>query len=1318
LALWGGVGQQRLSWERWAHSRTTAGNQWFGRGHNWRHNYQWEIAPAGVTANGQPQLSINYPNGAVWTFTQLNATQWQSAYACPDRLAQDGDAFTLQRANGWQYHIVRHAASGLEYYLVEAFTDAQGNTYVLAYDANQQLIRVTEPAGRWLAIQYGTVTMEQGAEHTPVVITVIANVTASDGRQVTYNYAAYTDTALPYTYQVLASVNYPEGAVASYTYLLTQPGTRPLVARWDDPHYRLPLPCSRTVYNLATNAPWGSVLQQINDQTGEVILTVGGSNTNNPVATYPRRGTNQFGMAGGQELSETDGLGHQTQYGYDTTGFQNVTTDPLGRTTQRVNSAFGNPLQVTHPDSSVEAWERDALDLPVQYTDTLGRVTTYTRDALHRVTQSDYPDASVETFTYNDFGQVTRRVLRNSGVVQATYDTAGRMTSQTDPEGAVTSYDYDALDRLVALTDPRSNVTQFAYDLAGRLTQVIYADGSSRSMSYDTYGNLVYEVNELGKVRSFTYDIFRRLASVTDPLGHLTQVQHASNDLMKDPLTRVFPSGRTVTFAYDLALNLAAQTLGGATATYAYDQADELVTATDPLNRATQFTYDVRGRLASSADPLARATQRTYDTAGNLLTVETPDGEVTTNVYDVMNRVSSTTNPNGEQTTFAYDAIGNLMSVTDAKSHTTQYTYDLNRRRTASIYPDASQETFAYDGNGNLVTASNRAGATLTQVFDQRNRLVSSTWDDATPAVSRTYDAAGRLLTLVNANSALTYVYDDADRLVSETQELATALLGDHAGPRTVSYAYDADGNRTSLTYPSGRVIEQSFDDRNQLTAITPAGLAPSASYGYDLAGERTALGLANGTTAGYTYDAASQLTQLQHALGATVFAQETYGYDLMSRRTFTKRLGGLGDVYAYDAIGQVTQTLYAATNPDTTPSNPAETVGYAYDAAGNRTTLTDNGGTTTYAVNALNQYTQVSGFSPSASYDGNGNLAGLDNEHYTYDAQNRLVAATVGTNTVQCWYDARNRCVARSVNDAITALFSDGWSLIEELAASGNVTGYVHGPRLDELVAKLTADNTVYYHADVLGNVAYLTDESGAVVEQYTYDIFGQPTILDGSGQPLAASAYGNRFLFTGREWLAELGLYDYRNRMYSPTLGRFLQTDPIGFLAGDANIYRYCGNNAANVKDPLGLDGTVCEEDITGGEEENIDWDKLDPDWAERNRADAQYFRDLNGPTIIGRLWNGTKWVVGGVWDGTKWVAGSVWDGTKWVGETVTHWATTHLTDVADFAKNKLYNPDLGVGLRITPDISIEPVVSIPNGPEGVGGSTSPGLTVKGKN
>ena len=135
----------------------------------------------------------------------------------------------------------------------------------------------------------------------------------------------------------------------------------------------------------------------------------------------------------------------------------------------------------------------------------------------------------------------------------------------------------------------------------------------------------------------------------------------------------------------------------------------------------------------------------------------------------------------------------------------------------------------------------------------------------------------------------------------------------------------------------------------------------------------------------------------------------------------------------------------------------------------------------------------------------------------------------------------------------------------------------YVHGARIDELIARSDSSGTVYYHQDGLGSTAALTNGSGNLVERYTYDVYGQHSMFDGSGGSISVTAYGNRFLYTGREWLTsgsnKLEIYDYRNRAYSPGIGRFLQTDPILFKGGDFNIYRYVGNKVTKLTDPMGL-------------------------------------------------------------------------------------------------------------------------------------------------
>jgi RHS repeat-associated protein len=102
---------------------------------------------------------------------------------------------------------------------------------------------------------------------------------------------------------------------------------------------------------------------------------------------------------------------------------------------------------------------------------------------------------------------------------------------------------------------------------------------------------------------------------------------------------------------------------------------------------------------------------------------------------------------------------------------------------------------------------------------------------------------------------------------------------------------------------------------------------------------------------------------------------------------------------------------------------------------------------------------------------------------------------------------------------------------------------------------------------------VSHLADDSNNVIERYTYDVYGSPSYYDGNSTLLGASAYDNRFLFEGSEYLPDLSRYDLRNRTYYPGLGRFLQTDPVGFQGDRSNLYRYCGNDPVDHSDPMGL-------------------------------------------------------------------------------------------------------------------------------------------------
>jgi RHS repeat-associated protein len=197
--------------------------------------------------------------------------------------------------------------------------------------------------------------------------------------------------------------------------------------------------------------------------------------------------------------------------------------------------------------------------------------------------------------------------------------------------------------------------------------------------------------------------------------------------------------------------------------------------------------------------------------------------------------------------------------------------------------------------------------------------------------------------------------------------------------------------------------------------------------------------------------------------------------------------------------------------------------------------------------------------------------------------------------------YDPLGRCVKRWVGDSgdiysnpATYFHYDGWNLLQEGAnAWGPARVYVHGNRVDEVVWSYNTftGEQAFHHYDARGHCTLLTDSVGNILEQYEYDAFGQPYFYDANGNSIGAydpvqnlwegySQFGNRFLFTGREWIADLKLYDYRNRMYQPELGRFLQPDPKEFEAGDYNLYRYCHNDPVNKSDPTGMAERIMED------------------------------------------------------------------------------------------------------------------------------------------
>ncbi len=1192
-----------VTFERLYNSRTTDFNDAYwqlGYKQTWQHNWNYEVRQLTSKTLGFFDIKVRYPDGNDYNFKVTDSTGAQLAPA-----ADNGDRLYRWSGSTVGYTLVSTSGRELDFkrYLSPKFAlmqkrDGQGGVWTCGYDSTWRLTSITNNFGRGLQIAYGA-----GSDG----VSRISTVTSTDGRTLTYIYSPWASTG----HDVLSGVSYPGGESANYTYVTADPtftSARPQMATASDP--MVTDAGSRVKYAYNYNQVFdygygaylvtGTVLEERSLVSNQMIVSLPNGTGPNPVILGGDGASLVRGFANGLQNTYADGAGQTTTYTRGAGGFgflTSATEAGTGATTQFTRDYAGRLLSATDPLGHTSNRTYNSKGFVLTETDANNHTTTYTRDTNSLITRKDYPDGTYETWTYNSNAQPLTHRQQNGGietrVYYATNETGGLpgdLKTRTDALGNVISYMWHPSGLLASFTDQRGNITSETYDWRGQLLARTFADGAVVSWTYDQFGNKLTATNELGHTTTWTYSEYNRPFSVTDPLGRTTSYEYGleagcSTCSYFGTVSKITsPGGKVTEFTYDHGQKRTSQTVGAgtsaaATTQYAYNNVGDQISLTDPRGKVWQMTYDLGHRMTSRIDPMGNGTDWTYDNVGNVLTITRPDNGVTTHTYDSMDRALTTIDPKAQTTTFTYLPDSSLGSLKDARNNTYTFTVDLLSRRTRMTYPDGSYEAWIYNDTasaGQVATVYRaRNATTMACTLDQRNRDLLCDWSDSTPDVVKTYDSAGRLLTLNNSVSELTYTYDMANQLTSETQH----ILADGA-PKSVTYAYDSDGQRSTLTYPSGTVVAYSYTPRSQMANVTVDGPPPMATYGYDLNNNRISKSLENGTSATYSYDDANRLTSLDHKRGPTSFAKFDYALNAVgNRKEKMMTYSGTSNVtekYSYDAIDQLTGVDYGISG---------HTTGFGYDSAGNRTTVTDSAGVipANYTANSLNQYTTVDATTPT--YDTSGNLSGYNGWTYTYDGKNRLLSAINGTTLASFTYDSQNRQASRTINGVTTFFTWDGWNLIEERNQSdAELRRYIHGAGSDEILAMIDNSAVQFYHFDGLGSTVALTDSNGTIAECYLYDAFGLPTVLSPTFSTLAVSAANNRFLFTGREWIGEIELYDYRSRCYSAKLGRFLQPDPVKFAAGDSNVYRYVGNAPTSRIDPLGL-AALLDEDRRSG-------------------------------------------------------------------------------------------------------------------------------------
>jgi RHS repeat-associated protein len=905
----------------------------------------------------------------------------------------------------------------------------------------------------------------------------------------------------------------------------------------------------------------------------------------------------------GNVLSQTDPLGNTTTYSYDTRGNQLSQTDPLGHTTTSTYDDRDNLLTQTDPLGNCTSYTYNARGQVLTSADPLGRLTTNTYDTNGNLTETRDPQGQVTIYTYNPRGLQASMTDPLSNTTRYDYDAVGNLTQETDARGhattytydengnrqsqtttrtrsdgiletLVTSYEYDGLNRLIATTHPDGSTTQveynsigqqaatidqldrrtaYQYDDQGRLMRTIYPDGTAEESRYDAEGRRVSSIDRAGRATTYIYDAAGRLVKTTEPDGAATTTTY---DAAGRTIAATDPLSNTTRYAYDAAGRQVRVTDAlSNTTTFAYDEVGNQVAMTDTLGITTTYEYDRNNRRTGViyADQTSQTT--TYDALGRSVAQTDQAGKTTRFGYDALGRLTAVTDTLNLVTRYSYDELGNQLTQTDALGRTTRFAYDRMGRRTSRTLPLGMVETYVYDLAGNLTSKTDFNGYTTTYDYDEVSRLTRKTPDSrlGQPPVSFTYTPIGQRASMTDASGTTSYSYDVRDRLLSK----ATAW-------GTLSYTYDLAGNLRSIhsSNADGATMDYTYDALNRLKSVTDRSGA--TTYEYDPNGNLAGYTYPNGVKTSYIYSTLNRLTDMRVTRPAVTLARYVYDLGPTGNRRSVVELSGRTASFTYDDLYQLTQETISGD-----PNGKNGTIGYSYDAVGNRlertSTLTEVPADS-YAYDDNDRLTRD-------SYDANGSTIAAGGHTYAYDFENRLTG--MDNDAAAFLYDGDGNRVAKTVGGVTTRYLVDdrnptGYAqVLEEIQGGAVQRAYSYG---HDLINQRQASDVSFYGYDGHGSVRFLTDTSGAVTDRYDYDAFGVLISVAGGTE--------NAYRYAGEQYDSNLEMLYLRARYMRAETGRFWTVD--GF-AGNAqeplslHKYLYAQNNPSNRVDPSGLVSSV---------------------------------------------------------------------------------------------------------------------------------------------
>lgn len=798
-------------------------------------------------------------------------------------------------------------------------------------------------------------------------------------------------------------------------------------------------------------------------------------------------------------------------------------------------------------------------------------------------------------YEYSDGAELLRAWDAEGGTWAYDYDAFHRWTRQSDPRGYTYSFRYDALGRCVEASGddglwwckvdyyPDRRLTRYVeghedaaweyhYDTDGFVTKIVDPFGGVKLRERDGEGKIVREVDAGGRAIAWLYDGDGAHYARADRFGNLFPPEEEM-PRPPNPFGRALPRD-SLGYAFGGLVRAAADAVFGVDESVLLLVPPELsdvartalrLRAPEPVgtprkSTAPRIDRDALGRKIREVDVAGRTRTWEYDPSGNLVASRDADGRRTEQTTASWNLVGERRDPLGNAMKYEYSRVEQVIGVTDPNGNETRYDYDAKGRLALVHGNGRLRDEYVYDAGDHFVEKKDGSGATLFVNEPHENHFVG---------VRR-----------LASGGIHRFDYDEKGRITEASTEAHEVRLGYWHGRRPVKDLRDGVGTEHRWQGGSVRISEvlgrfqmrQTWTDK-EIVFTNSAGRRTSLVYDERGSVRRYC---SNGTVELLQYDEAgrleAQLTHRHDAPGRAAGRSASYTYsaegDLLrvtdSERGVTR--------YEVDAAHR----LVAEITPE------QERLEYVHDAANNVVAKPGLRGLRVGPGNVA----EVSS-DETFGFDSRDRLAeriGRDGAttRYRYDSFDMLLGATrtrPGGAAEPEWtatYDALGRRISSGTADQRREFYWDGDRLSAEIFPDGRFRIYQYASRealapiafVDYASRDAEPESGATYHvfSNPVGIPLYIQDEQGEVVwAANRVDPYGGVEV-----RPGAALEYNLRW--PGHYFDPETGLHYNRYRYYDPVLGRYLQSDPIGYEGSDVNLYAYCPNPLVQV-DVLGL-------------------------------------------------------------------------------------------------------------------------------------------------